>query len=69
MRQPNGCSTPAPKSSTAKQWIKELAQMTKEKEPKSMWKLLNGTDYTKQESCLSHVFISKKHIAQNHILC
>jgi len=29
MRQPNGCSTPAPKSSAAKQWIKELAQ-TKE---------------------------------------
>ena len=28
-RQPNGCSTPAPKSSAAKQWIKELAQ-TKE---------------------------------------
>ena len=26
MRQPNGCSTPAPKSSAAKQWIKELAQ-------------------------------------------
>jgi len=27
MRQPNGCSTPAPKYSAAKQWIKEeLAQ-------------------------------------------
>jgi len=26
MKQPNGCSTPAPKSSAAKQWIKELAQ-------------------------------------------
>jgi len=26
MRQPNGCSTPSPKSSAAKQWIKELAQ-------------------------------------------
>jgi len=26
MRQSNGCSTPAPKSSAAKQWIKELAQ-------------------------------------------
>jgi len=23
MRQPNGCSTPDPKSSAAKQWIKE----------------------------------------------
>jgi len=31
MKQPNGCSTPAPKSSAAKQWIKELAQ-TKEEE-------------------------------------
>jgi len=31
MRQPNGCSTPALKSSVAKQWIKELAQ-TKEEE-------------------------------------
>ena len=29
MKQPNGCSTPAPNSSAAKQWIKELAQ-TKE---------------------------------------
>ena len=27
MRQPNGCSTPAPRSSAAKQWIEELAQM------------------------------------------
>ena len=26
MRQPNGCSTHAPKSSAAKQWIKQLAQ-------------------------------------------
>jgi len=26
MKHPNGCSTPAPKSSAAKQWIKELAQ-------------------------------------------
>jgi len=31
MRQPNGYSTPAPKYSAAKQWIKELAQ-TKEEE-------------------------------------
>jgi len=31
MRQPNGCSTPTPKSSAAKQWMKELAQ-TKEEE-------------------------------------
>ena len=29
MRQPNGCSTPAPKSSAVKQWIKELAQKKK----------------------------------------
>ena len=29
MRQPNGCSTPAPKSSAAKQWIKELLQNKK----------------------------------------
>jgi len=29
MRQPNGCSTPAPKSSAAKQWIEELAQKKK----------------------------------------
>jgi len=29
MRQPNGCSTPAPKSSAAKQWNEELPQ-TKE---------------------------------------
>jgi len=30
MRQPNGCSTPVPKSSAAKQWIKELAQTKEE---------------------------------------
>jgi len=31
MKQPNGCSTPAPKSSAAKQWTKEeLAQTTEE---------------------------------------
>jgi len=30
MRQPNGCSTPAPESSSAKQWIKELAQTKEE---------------------------------------
>jgi len=29
MRQPNGCSTPAPKSSATKQWIEELAQKKK----------------------------------------
>jgi len=29
MRQPNGCSTPAPKSSASKQWMKELAQKKK----------------------------------------
>jgi len=34
MRQPNGCSTPAPKSSAAKQWIKEELAQTKE-EPHS----------------------------------
>jgi len=32
MRQPNGCSTPAPKSSVAKQWIKEELAQTKEEE-------------------------------------
>jgi len=30
MRQLNGCSTSAPKSSAAKQWIKELAQTKEE---------------------------------------
>ena len=30
MKQPNGCSTPAPKSSPAKQWIKEELAQTKE---------------------------------------
>jgi len=30
MRQPNGCSTPAPKSSADKQWIKEELAQTKE---------------------------------------
>ena len=29
MRWPNGCSTPAPKSSAAKQWIEELTQKKK----------------------------------------
>ena len=29
MRQSNGCSTPAPRSSAAKQWIEELAQKKK----------------------------------------
>jgi len=28
MRQLNGCSTPAPRSSAAKQWIEELARTT-----------------------------------------
>jgi len=32
MRQPNGCLTPALKSSAAKQWKKELTQMKKEGE-------------------------------------
>ena len=31
MKQPNGCSTPAPKSSAAKQWIKEELARTKER--------------------------------------
>jgi len=30
MKQSNGCSTPAPKSSAAKQWIKEELAQTKE---------------------------------------
>jgi len=29
MRQPNGCSTPAPRSSAAKQWFEQLAQKKK----------------------------------------
>ena len=43
MRQPNGCSTLAPKSSAAKQWIKEeLAQTKEEKEDKiEIWPLQN----------------------------
>jgi len=32
MRQPNGCSTHAPKTSAAKQWIKEELAQTKEEE-------------------------------------
>ena len=32
MRQPNGCSTLAPKSSAVKQWIKEELAQTKEEE-------------------------------------
>jgi len=31
MRQLNGCSTPAPRSSAAKQWIEQLAQKKKTK--------------------------------------
>ena len=31
MRQVNGCSTPAPRSSAAKQWFEQLAQKTKKK--------------------------------------
>ena len=31
MRQPNGCSIPAPKSRAAKQWIEEIAQKKKKK--------------------------------------
>jgi len=30
MKQPNGCSTSAPNSSAAKQWIKEELAQTKE---------------------------------------
>jgi len=34
MKQPNGCSKPAPKSSAAKQWLKEeLAQLKEEAVP------------------------------------
>jgi len=29
-RQSNGCSTPAPRSSAAKQWLEELAQKEEE---------------------------------------
>ena len=29
MRQSNGCSTPAPRSSAAKQWFQQLAQKNK----------------------------------------
>jgi len=29
MRQPNGCSTPAPRYGVAKQWLEELAQKMK----------------------------------------
>jgi len=36
MKQPNGCSTPAPKSSAAKQWIKEELAQTKEDDYKVM---------------------------------
>jgi len=32
MKQPNGCSTPAPKCSAAKQWIKEELAQTKKEE-------------------------------------
>ena len=32
MRQPNGCSTPAPRSNAAKQWLEELAQKKKTNE-------------------------------------
>jgi len=31
MRQSNGCSTPAPRSSAVKQWIEQLAQKKKTK--------------------------------------
>jgi len=30
MKQPNGCSTPAPKYNAAKQWIQEELAQTKE---------------------------------------
>jgi len=36
MRQLNGCSTPALKSSAAKQWIKELAQTKEEALPSGL---------------------------------
>jgi len=41
MRQPNGCSTPAPKSSAAKQWIKEKLAQTKEEESPREQKMPN----------------------------
>jgi len=31
MRQSNGCSSSAPRSSAAKQWLEQLAQKTKKK--------------------------------------
>jgi len=42
MRQLNGCSTPAPRSSAAKPWLAELAQkkkLTKKQNPKDFFSL------------------------------
>jgi len=35
MKQPNGCSAPAPRSSAAKQWFEQLVQ---KKEEEAHWK-------------------------------
>jgi len=40
MKQPNGYSTPAPKSSAAKQWAKELAQTKEEEEDEEFTQLV-----------------------------
>jgi len=38
MRQTNDCSTPAQRSSAAKQWLEELAQKKEEEEEsKTLW--------------------------------
>ena len=57
IRQSNGCSTPVPKSSAAKQWIKEkLAQEKK----KTFKKLANG----KVISCIVDVDVKQISDAQ-----
>jgi len=44
MRQSNGCSTPAPRSSAAKQWLEQLAQKKKEKPYKTRWIWVRALD-------------------------
>jgi len=52
MTQPNGFSTPAPKSSAAKQWIKELAQTN--------LKTSVETSYMNTDMCIVQVRIITK---------
>jgi len=73
MRQPNGCSTPAPKSSAAKRWKKELAQKEEDhhncivmhKSTKSAWPYSSNA---LQNRCLHVTNLVRSKTLYQHLL-